>query len=461
MTTRSKELRLDAPHDVQRCRSELAKVRLREYLSFDSFLCRKLVALLGIVVGYTCYLAGRTAKAFHILSAVHRAAYSEWASKFVERWLNARARQDGQDARSLAWTCARHVEGLTSSSGTARFHDDPARLLGSRVLVLKSPAANEKGVLLIDYTFALPLFAKCFDLTAISRQYHIVLEPSWSGYCDLDILCYAQLDAPVFIQAPEPRDALFLRRLGCSFVPVPLGDNWWVDHRVFRPLPGVAKDVDVVMIGSWGRYKRHHSFFAALAELRARGAELNAILLGYPGDYTREDILRQAQHYHVDDQLEIYERLSAAEVNEQLNRARVNLVWSRREGCNRSSIEGMFAGVPCILREGFNYGQRYAHINPQTGSFSSERDLPDRLLWAIQHFQSFSPHQWVLENMSCQRATAVLENTIRETALARGENWTRGLAVKVTYVDRMQYWNEDEAKNFAADIDCLRAAIRK
>src|SRR5213078_1833422 len=109
----------------------------------------------------------------------------------------------------------------------------------------------------------------------------------------------------------------------------------------------------------WAKFKRHHRFLAALARLRARGERLRAILVGYPLDFPLDHVRRLVRYYGVADQVELYERLPAADVNELFNRARVNVLWSRREGFNRSIIEGMFAGVPAILREGFNYGHRY------------------------------------------------------------------------------------------------------
>ena len=236
---------------------------------------------------------------------------------------------------------------------------------------MKSPAENEKGVLLIDYTFALSLFAKKFDVAEVARRCHIVLEPTWRGYCDLDILCYARFDFPVFVQTPEPRDLAFLQTIGSNLVPLHVAGNWSVDRRVYRPLPGAAKDIDVVMVACWGVYKRHYRVLRGPGQTPGRGGALKAALVGYPADYTLDEIVRQARHYGVEDQLEFHEHLSPEEVNVQYNRARVNLLWSRTEGFNRAIIEGMCAGVPCILRAGHNYGHHYAYINSQTGCFSS------------------------------------------------------------------------------------------
>jgi glycosyltransferase involved in cell wall biosynthesis len=452
-------MRPDSTRQRLGCGRELLAVRLKEYLSYDSFACRKLIAFLGLVIGAAFSLRGRTAKAFRIFSMIHRAAYSGWVSAGVERWLKRRVGNSERNENSFARVCEEYLKGLSGSPGTDKFHNDPTRLLGTRVLVLKSPAANEKGVVLIDYTFALSLFAKKFDVARIAQRYYLVLEPTWCGYCDLDILCYTKFDFPIFIQAPEPRDAAFLRNIGSNLIPLPIGGNWWVDHRVYRPLPGVAKDVDVVMVAAWARYKRHYKFFSALAKLRAKGEKLTAVLAGYPAGNTSDDILRQAQHYGVEDQLEIYEWLPPEEVNRLYNRAKVNILWSRKEGFNRAIIEGMFANVPCILRDGHNYGHHYPYINPQTGCFSSEGDLPERLLGAIRNNASFAPREWVLRNMSCLRATEMLAESIKRVATAAGENWMRSLAGKVCFLNSMRYWDEDERRAFDADYAFLRSLV--
>ena len=72
----------------------------------------------------------------------------------------------------------------------------------------------KRGVVLIDYSFAMSLFAKKFDVARIAERYHFVLEPSWSGYCDLDILCYCKFSFPVFGPALGASRCSFASRLG-------------------------------------------------------------------------------------------------------------------------------------------------------------------------------------------------------------------------------------------------------
>src|SRR5262249_12035827 len=141
----------------------------------------------------------------------------------------------------------------------------------------------------------------------------------------------------------------------------------------------------------------------------------------------QEAIARQASFFGVLDQLEFHECLDPHGVNLHLNRAKVKVLWSRREGFNRAIIEAMCAGTPCVMRRGFNYGHQYPFINQQTGCFASETDLPETLVRMCETYQQYSPRTWVLDHMSCHTATEILNDVIRTKAQALGEHWTKDL----------------------------------
>jgi glycosyltransferase involved in cell wall biosynthesis len=265
----------------------------------------------------------------------------------------------------------------------------------------------------------------------------------------------------VFVQSYEPRDVEVVDSLHSNLINVPISANWWVDHRTFRPLPGTERDADLVMIASWGRYKRHDAFFAALARLRARGESLRTILIGYAGDMSKDQLFRLARYHGVDRQLEIFERVSPTDVNGHLNRAKVNIVWSRREGINRAIIEGFLADTPGILRSGFNYGYKYPYINEHTGCFATEGELPDRLLSMVKDHERYAPREWILNYMNPQKATQLIDEVIGRHAAQSGERWTPGqLAAKTSLLDAMAYWDEGDRQRFDADYAWLRSMIR-
>jgi glycosyltransferase involved in cell wall biosynthesis len=214
------------------------------------------------------------------------------------------------------------------------------------------------------------------------------------------------------------------------------------------------------MIASWGRFKRHVRFFAALAELKRRGQRLTGTLIGYPTDCQMTDIAQEAADFGVLDQIELLEWLTPEQVNHYLNRSKVNVIWSRREGVNRVIIEGMCANVPCILREGFNYGYRYPYVNPETGRFANEATLADTILELIETYQRQRPREWVMEHMTCQKGTEIIEAAVREVALGRGESWTSGPVVRVCELNANRYWNEDDRRRFAKDYEYLSSLAR-
>ena len=430
----------------------LLKSRFFEWMQFDAVIVRKLAALAGMIVGTFLHRTNRRFPAFRVYGAVHRSGCSHLASRVIEERLRA--------DRGFLAVYREHVDSLQPTTRTARFFQDPTRLLGSLAIVVKAATPDEKGVIIILYSYAFPLFAKLFDVPAIAKRYHIVLEPSWAGYCDLDILCYTQYDFPVFVQGYERRDEAFVGNTSANLVMIPTGNNWWADHRLFKPIPGISKDIDIVMIAGWGAYKRHAQLFAALGTLRRKHITPKVLLMGYDLGLTKNDILGLAKFYGVDDQIEWHENLSRDQVNFHLNRAKVNILWSRKEGQNRAVIEGMLAGVPCIMREGHNYGDHYAFINGRTGCFSTEANLPETIARMIDTHETYSPREWVMANMSCQRATQVVGEAVGRLARTRGESFSGELAVKLNGLDSQSYWDDESGARFADDYAILRTALR-
>src|SRR5581483_101985 len=247
---------------------EIESWRLREHLEFDSTLFKKLTSLAMLSMAGVLFACRRQAKAFSLLARLHRSAFSPWATKRVETFLTIRdASGAAQGPRSWVVPIYQgHIEQSVLNPAAVRFLKEPRKFFESMAIVLKSATEGERGVLLLGYSYVFPFLLKAFDVNKIASRYYLVLEPSWSGYCDPDILCYAAFPHQVFVQSLEPRDSKFLLDATPNLIPVPLAANWWVDHRVFRPLPGVTKDADIVMVAGWGRYKRHFRFFSALAK---------------------------------------------------------------------------------------------------------------------------------------------------------------------------------------------------
>jgi hypothetical protein len=226
---------------------------------------------------------------------------------------------------------------------------------------------------------------------------------------------------------------------------------------VFFPRPDVEKCYDVVMLAVWGLYKRHHQFFHALSRLRRSGHRLKILLIGGTSTWQRAEIENQASYYGIRDQLDFQEHLPYERVNDFVNQAKVHVLWSRHEGFPRATIECMFAGLPSIIREGFNYGHRYNYINDYTGAFANERTLPRVLLDLIERAPSMAPRSWAMQNMSCQRATKTMSDTIQLWCHTHDQKWTESPVVKVTRLNELRYWDESDQSRFADDYQFLRS----
>src|SRR5262249_9673886 len=135
---------ISPPTRISRTRREIMNLRFREYIRFDSFLFRKFLALLFFVAGLGFSLLGKKGRALQLFSRLHRTGYSRWATKYIEGWFRTNARNTPGGSCSTAVLYEAHVEDVRPGRHTSKFFAAPAKLLGTRILVLKSPGDREK-----------------------------------------------------------------------------------------------------------------------------------------------------------------------------------------------------------------------------------------------------------------------------------------------------------------------------
>ena len=399
------------------------------------------------------------ANGFRFLMRLHRAALSPTVDRHISREIRRAIERERRGSRTGLWFLFDSIVESTVRVYLSKAGPDPTKQLGKRILVVKSPANGERGVVIVDYEFALPLMFGAFHIEAICESYDLVLEPSWAGVCAPEILMYTRLDWAVTVQTMEPRDHQFITALHANLDFVAMAANWWADSdqelTVDRP-----REFDVAMVASWSRIKRHWRFFRVLAKLRASGHKLRVALVGYAGDLKISDIEELANHFGVRDQIELFERLPQTAVQDILCRSKIHVLWSRREASGRAIIEALLADTPVIVREGLTFGFGYAYINSETGAFVSEQNLGEAMLQMIDERSHYSPRAWALDNIGSEKATELLETHLRERALQRGESWTKGIVPKVSALDTQYYLNEDDRKQFAEDYALLASYAR-
>lgn len=310
-----------------------------------------------------------------------------------------------------------------------------------RAIVLQAPELTDnhvrKGVLLIKFTETFRFFYHHIDVENLMRYFRIVLEPSWSGYCLPEILFWCRYGQPVVVQASEPRDRRFLEELGTPLVPISVGASDWVDHRVFRPLE-LTRDIDVIYIANLTPIKRVHVYLRALGEIVARRGSVRAalVLSSWGGDKRTFDELLEL--YSLQRHVSVFMNLSQPALNELLNRSKLSVLLSRKEGSNKTLFESMFSNTPVLLIKD-NIGVNKDYINQHTGMLVDDRDLPA----AIEHFMDgpgeFAPRAWAMENiapeLSTRKLQVLLDELYPKDTVASAPLWPKVNSPEATYMD--------------------------
>ncbi len=313
--------------------------------------------------------------------------------------------------------------------------------LRGNLILLKAPAKNERGVLLLTYTGAFQFFLETFDIAEISKQYTIVLEPSWATFPEPYMGFFGWSDPPAICEMISQEAADLVTNAGIPLSTIAIGAQDWVDTDVFKPIPGVDKEFDVVMVAAFAPWKRHAILFQAIRKLRP--LRLRVALIGNQWGWTRAEFEEHIHKNGVEDNCTVFQGISPFQVNEVLNRSKVNVLLTRIEGGNRALSEALSANVPSIVYRHI-MGPRRTDINRMTGVFSEDAELSDVLLQMLKDYKTFEPREWYLKNSGYRNSTRKLNQALRALASERGEKWTRDIAEKVNRPDAV-YANETEA----------------
>ncbi len=202
--------------------------------------------------GFVQAIAQRRRGAIKALSQVHRATRIQWFRGLVEPYI-------------IANRAALFAHPPLPSKTDLR------TCFGNRLMVLKAPAAGgEKGVLFVMVDDTIRALLSGMNLPALLKDYTLVFEPSWSGYCHSYLLQYTHWPEEIFILSAEENDFAFMKRLGSNLVPVALGPCDWVDPRAAEPYLNNPKEFDIVMNSNWGAWKRHYVLFRMLRSAKTR-----------------------------------------------------------------------------------------------------------------------------------------------------------------------------------------------
>jgi glycosyltransferase involved in cell wall biosynthesis len=369
--------------------------------------------------------------------------------------------------RSIATALAGRLDrlGIVRARSKRPRVDDPDFIdtLSRTGLVLKAPRRSgarvtEKGVLLLANNERARSFAERVDMPALLENYTLVLETSWAGYANRDILYFTQF-APhrVAVMETDYRDRRFLESLGANLYPVTMGTSDWIDPDIFRPLAGVEKAFDAVMVARWSVIKRHDALFRAVRSLKDPSYRLALIGRRLAISAEGPAIRSLLDHYGIAAHVTIFEELDQDGVNLVLNQSKLNVLLSRHEGSNRSLFEGFFAGVPGLALEN-NVGIPKEYFTPETGRLVAEHEFAAALSYFRAHWHEFAPHAWAHRNIAPDVTTAKLNALLRTWAREDGEEWTSNTVAKCT---RLRYYPGPEvARGFPTILELVARYAR-
>lgn len=303
--------------------------------------------------------------------------------------------------------------------------DLDSRRLGKAVLLKPCLGEREKGVLFVSFEYEwFKLFRHC-KLDEFARRYHLVVAPSGDPHNLINYVFPVIYPGTIFTLISHADEVDTLPRIAPNYVVVPLYASSWVNPGLFRPRPRGERDIDLVMVANFAKFKRHHALFRAI---RGMSSNLRILLIGQDQDArTADTILSAAAWYGVRERFQLRSNLEYSSVVDALCRSRASVILSRREGSCVVIAESLFADTPAALLENAEIGSR-AFINAHTGRLLHDGNLAAQLLEFIAQSDRYAPRQWAEGHISCFRSSAVLNDALKQHALASGQEWTCDLA---------------------------------
>lgn len=355
-----------------------------------------------------------------------------------------------------------YLQNRHSQKAISRFSDGNKlnEIISEFCIVLKSPTEKECGILLLKYEVFFDFFNAYFDLKEIHKKYSFVLEMSWAGACNVSYFMYLNPHNSLFVEAAERDDAQFFETLKTNVFPIDRGPGDWVDTKTFTELPSTIKDIDILMVGHWGKVKNHAILFNALKKLKTK---CKVVLVGQPsGNRTLEDVKKEFQTIVrpnlTNIEIEFIEKIPFQEVKKLYHRAKCSLLLTFKEGQNKAVMESMFCGTPVILLEN-HIGGAQNYINEQTGVFANESNLHEKIEFMMAHYQEFNPREFVFKHTGSQVSTKILNERISSVFLNQGKPWSSNIVEKQN-CPFLAYSNLNDKEKFRKDFEFLLSKKR-
>jgi len=337
----------------------------------------------------------------------------------VRRWLETRLRPWVTSPRADIWRRAQ--------IGWSPYRDELADDVLPKSLLLKAPGPNgEKGVLYVSFEVNLIRLLKYHDVERLLEEYFLIGASSWSPPYYPPLLGFARLSRdPLFVQISNCADLDRLRVCEPVVRAVPIMACDWIDPSYYAPRPHSSREIDILMVAGWARFKGHWMLFRALKRMRR---SLRVVLIGQDMEHrSAEDVYREAKAFGVASRIEIIRDAPVEQVTEYQCNSRTAVVLSRREGSGVATAEAFLADAPVAMLRGAHVGSA-SYINSSTGILTEPSRLHRDLSALVERSGSYAPRSWALAHITCHRSTARLNGILRDYAHGAGQPWTRDIA---------------------------------
>jgi hypothetical protein len=327
----------------------------------------------------------------------------------------------------------------------------------SSTTILKVPAHNEKGVLFVATEGDLVVLLRHPKLSAITSSYLIVVASAWSPP---DFAKYVEtigrFQDPLFVVISNWADLEYYRYLSPWVQPIPVLTSDFLNPDLFAPKDARERDIDIIMVAGWGRYKRHWLLFEAL---RKMPSSLRVVLVGANNQQrTVEDVKKLAVAFGVKQDLEFLSGIPVSEVHALQCRARISAQFSSREGACVAIAESLMANTPVAMMRDAHVGAK-KHINDRTGVLCSQCSIGKQLSDFLDSSDSFSARAWAVANISSDKSHRVLNDHLKTYVTDSGSRWSTDIARFYWNYFGVHYFQEDNVDGLLRAVDELKQSL--
>lgn len=296
------------------------------------------------------------------------------------------------------------------------------------ILIKPYVSEHEKGVIYVDFEKHLVRLLNSSDFEKFQKQFIIIFAPSWSPPHSPALYAMPRLlEDGLFTTISNIKDIAFMENISDRLHKLERYASSWVNTDNFKTKPNDEKDIDLLVIANFGKFKRHFSLFKALSEM---ATPIKVTLIGQdePGRMI-ESVIKEAKLYGVEHMIDFAGPKNYEQISEYLSRAKTTAIFSKREGSCVVIAESIAANTPTAVFADAEIGSK-AFINEHTGILLDDKGLCDQLFRFIAQSEQFNPKQWLLDSRNdCKGSAVYLNEKLRDWHLRRNRPWTQDIFV--------------------------------